>query len=253
MEGFTGSACERLGCNLGCNEKGRCMSMRDFSSKTRNEYSASYEYLQVWDAEKIQGCVCDFPNFGYDCSQRQCPGGDDPLTVSQVNEVQLLRCVASQGSFVLYYNGLPSSNIPFTANVAYLKKSLMHIPSLTGLKVTSSSGNNAAICDSKGSSIVSIEFTEQFGSLHPLVAQIDKSMMDIGGFIEISADGFTTMTSPISKITYKSVKGSKENDICSNRGSCDENTGVCDCYDTNGDLYGSSDGYAKAGSRGDCG
>ena len=112
---------------------------------------------------------------------------------------------------------------------------------------------NAAICDSKGSSVISIEFIDQFSSLHPLTVQIDHAMSDTGGYIEISADGFTTMTSPITKVVYKSVKGSKENDVCSNRGSCDENTGVCDCYDTNNDVYGSSDGYANSGSRGDCG
>jgi hypothetical protein len=29
--------------------------------------------------------------------------------------------------------------------------------------------------------------------------------------------------------------------------------GLCTCFDSNGDEYGSSDGYGRAGSRGDCG
>ena len=29
--------------------------------------------------------------------------------------------------------------------------------------------------------------------------------------------------------------------------------GLCTCFDSNGDEYGSSDGYGHAGSRGDCG
>ena len=41
--------------------------------------------------------------------------------------------------------------------------------------------------------------------------------------------------------------------MCANRGSCDSLTGVCNCYNTNGDAYGSSDGYGSAGPRGDCG
>lgn len=51
----------------------------------RNEYSQSYQYLNIWDAEKMQGCHCDYPYFGYDCSQRECPKGDDPLTTNQVS------------------------------------------------------------------------------------------------------------------------------------------------------------------------
>ena len=62
-----------------------------------------YDYVQIWDAAKIQGCYCDYPNAGYDCSLRECPSGDDPLTTQQVNEIQLVQCIASTGSFVLYY------------------------------------------------------------------------------------------------------------------------------------------------------
>jgi hypothetical protein len=103
MDGFTGSACERLICSDRCNGKGICYSMYDFAAKTRNLRSLQYDYSTIWDSHKIQGCVCDYPNFGYDCSLRNCPSGDDPLTSSQVNEVQLVQCIASTGSFVLYY------------------------------------------------------------------------------------------------------------------------------------------------------
>ena len=40
----------------------------------------------------IMGCMCDFPWTGYDCSQRECPRGDDPLTTGQGDEVQLVEC-----------------------------------------------------------------------------------------------------------------------------------------------------------------
>jgi hypothetical protein len=38
----------------------------------------------VWDAKKIQGCVCDPKYSGFDCSEQICPNGDDPLTQGQV-------------------------------------------------------------------------------------------------------------------------------------------------------------------------
>ena len=33
-----------------------------------------------WDADAIQGCVCDTGFDGYDCSRRRCPYGIDPLS-----------------------------------------------------------------------------------------------------------------------------------------------------------------------------
>lgn len=68
-----------------------------------NEYAEGYEYTSVWDADKIKGCECDEGLSGYDCSISDCPLGDDPLTKGQVNEVQLLKCTATQGTFTLYY------------------------------------------------------------------------------------------------------------------------------------------------------
>lgn len=97
-----------------------------------------------------------------------------------------------------------------------------------------------------------IEFEKQFGSQSPLVAAPDVTMKNSGGYIQISADGLTAFTD--SKGTsLMSIKGSKENDLCSYRGICDAVDGVCNCFDTNGDVYGSSDGYGSAGTRGDCG
>jgi hypothetical protein len=131
-----------------------------------------------------------------------------------------------------------------------VKKALLHIPKLTDIKVTFSMPYGT-VCQKK-SNIVQIEFIQQFGSQHPLVAMGDTTLTASGGYVEVSADGATSWKDVGGKV-YRSVKGTKENEACSNRGSCDENEGVCTCYDTNGDEYGSSNGYGQAGSRGDCG
>lgn len=103
MEGFTGHACERLECMNNCNGNGKCLTIQNYASTSRSSNSSAFIYNKIWDAMKVMGCVCDIGFTGYDCSQRICPKGDDPLTTGQVNEVQLLKCTASTGTFVLYY------------------------------------------------------------------------------------------------------------------------------------------------------
>eukprot|EP01038_Epipyxis_sp_PR26KG_P005240 gene5240-7282_t len=251
MEGFTGAACERLACSSDCTGNGICYSMKDLASKTRNDLSESFEYGKVWDADKMRGCKCDNFRTGYDCSLKLCPTGDDPLTTGQVNEVQLLQCTAQQGSFVLYYDGLPSSTIPYNANAEVVLKALQTIPLLHGKISVTFSQLHGRVCQ-VNANVVSIKFIDQFGPQNPLVAFLDPTLTDNGGSLVILADGVSSLIDKSGK-KYYSVKGSKENDLCANRGICDLSEGVCGCFSTNGDIYGSSDGYGNAGPRGDCG
>lgn len=50
-------------------------------------------------------------------------------------------------------------------------------------------------------------------------------------------------------LIIKAEEGSKENEQCSNRGRCDQSSGVCACYSG----YTTSGGDGKPGDRGDCG
>ena len=45
-----------------------------------------YTYTNIWDANKIFGCDCDERYHGSDCSLRNCPVGDDPLTGKAIGE-----------------------------------------------------------------------------------------------------------------------------------------------------------------------
>jgi hypothetical protein len=77
-------------------------------------------------------------------------------------------------------------------------------------------------------------------------------METTGGQILVSADGITSFADYISGQILRSQLCTKEADLCANRGLCSSN-GVCQCYNKNGDAYGSSNGYGIAGPRGDCG
>jgi len=99
--------------------------------------------------------------------------------------------------------------------------------------------------------IISIEFIEQFGSLNPLVAQADTVLSASGGSVAVIAGGVGVVDAM--GTTVKSVIGTKEADVCAGRGLCDTSSGVCSCFISHGDVYGSSNGYGLAGTRGDCG
>jgi len=64
----------------------------------------------LWDADMSRACACDAGFEGYDCSQKTCPRGDDPLTTNQKPEVQFVEIgrgapkgVPAGGSFRLTF------------------------------------------------------------------------------------------------------------------------------------------------------
>lgn len=182
--GFVGEACDRLACPSDCNGQGRCLSLRSLAAFRRNFQSQQFVYDSVWDADKVQGCVCDLGFYGTDCSLRACPVGDDPLTTGQVNDVQLLRCLSSAGSFVLYFGGLPTAWIPYSASVSALTSALNQHPLITQVSVTYSPGY-ASVCATT-SNVVRIEFMQDFGALPPLVPSTDVAMQNVGGTVVVS-------------------------------------------------------------------
>jgi len=68
-----------------------------FGEYSTSGVSTAFDY-NLWDADKNQACVCDAGFFGPDCSLRDCPRGNDPLTndnkhcgnAACMNEVQYM-------------------------------------------------------------------------------------------------------------------------------------------------------------------
>ncbi|CAM9408980.1 unnamed protein product [Discosporangium mesarthrocarpum] len=249
MEGFSGAACERSTCPHQCSGHGTCRSMEDFAEDFRDDNSNQYLYTNVWDSNKLHRCVCDTGYHGYDCSLRMCPTGDDPLTTGQVNEIQLIVCEASGGTFVLYYEGHGSSSIPYDASAEDIEEALEDIQLVNDVNVVFSSPSSGA-CNSTYINVIQVEFTQTFGSLRPMWSYNGLISGDVAT-LAITADGSTVYDSE--NVGYSSVKGTKENEECSNRGLCDSSQGVCRCYTTNDDIFAASDGYNGPGTRGDCG
>lgn len=167
--------------------------------------------------------------------------------------MQLLRCTAdstSGGHIVLYFDGMPSTRISVDATTSELKAALESIPVIDTVHVAYTEGPNLCRVDGVDN-IVSVTFTSNFGPLPPLVAE--KFGMEPAAVVEVAADDSYGMLTDHNSVNYSHVKGNKENDECSNRGSCDQGTGTCQCFDANGETYAGSDGYGGIGDRGDCG
>ena len=140
--GFTGEACERMNCPgtaSPCNGVGLCQSMLYYALTKDPGYGAVYTYNSTWDSEKVWGCNCDDKYYGPDCSQQNCPRGDDPLTGNgantpsnpvQYNEIQRVSCKAGGGTFTLTYGGQTTSPIPYNAKAADLLAYIGALPNI---------------------------------------------------------------------------------------------------------------------------
>ncbi|KAL7450249.1 hypothetical protein ACHAWC_003604, partial [Mediolabrus comicus] len=171
---------------------------------------------------------------GYDCSRRDCPKGDDPLTSSQNNDVQLLECHADIGTFTLTYGRQTTLPISVDASVSQVMDAINALSSVNGVAVSWTSGIDR-VCVSSGN-LIQVTFLQNFGDL-PLLIPDGKHLGQTSG---VETPIITSM---------KVVTGNKESDVCSMQGTCDEDKGVCDCLDE----WATSDGYGNAGTRGDCG
>ena len=175
---------------------------------------------------------------GYDCSLRTCAKGDDPLSGSQNNDVQLIECHADFGTFTLSFGRETTTPISVDASVTEVTTALNALSSLDGVdpKVAVSwTGGVTQVCVSTGN-LIQVTFLQNFGDLPLLIPD--------GTHL-----GQTSVADTPLITVQKVVTGDKESDLCSNHGTCDEAKGLCQCLDD----WMTSDGYGNAGKRGDCG
>lgn len=245
--GFEGTACERRQCPMFCSNVGECRSMYYHAINKDPGTGTVYNYENIWDAHKIYGCLCDENYGGYDCSQRVCPTGDDPMTgngadvpenPAQKNDQQKVTCKAGAGSFTLSFRQKTTVPIAYNANAQTIQEALEALPTL-GVGHVSVLLSGAQACTESGALATSftVEFYQNFGSL-PLMVPDKKLLSNLNA---VSGDAILSVS--------KQIDGTKEDRSCSGRGLCDPTTGICVCninYDT-------SNGYDQPGIRGDCG
>lgn len=236
-------------------------------------YGADPNNGHTWESNSIFGCLCDEGYTGYDCSRRVCDQGDDPMTQEQLSEIQVFRCIDALSAapigqtytsavsldaaavsshsaaqrrgatsfFRLRFREQTTENIIPSDDVWRLKQALEQLKSIGSVDVTFH--NHNSVCAGFPGSIFSVTFrTEGGGSPFPdlhrrslvlspppvrlesqVGVSIDLAMDQVGQSIE----GFANRNS------------TTENSICSDRGLCNERTGICECFR----------GYTSAGAN----
>ncbi|RHY00839.1 hypothetical protein DYB36_012976, partial [Aphanomyces astaci] len=205
---------------------GICACFMSFFSSDGNGNIAECSNAGTCDRSKGE-CVCD-PRFtGASCNRSEMDSKNRP----QANTIQVVQCIGTTGTFTLGFRGQTTPALSFSISAASLTVALQALPAFGQVSVVYSSG--PAACTASGINSISIMFRTVFGTLPT---------------IRTTVNGVTSVTVK-NDGTGGSVVGTKEDAVCSNRGTCDTLHGICICAEG----FTSSDGYGGPGSRGDCG
>ncbi len=231
FEGYTGTGCQRKVCPNDCSGKGQCITI----GRANSGYTG-------WDANKQMVCKCDAGFTGPDCSSRMCPLGDDPLTTVdstgvtlQVDEVQTITITddggaITAGEFTLKFTdqigGVHETIVMdvTTATAITVQEALTALPNkvIPTLTVAKTGALNT------GTVTFTVTFTDKVNSGDQPELVIDVTTCAASGCQPYKATalaGTGTTTASVAETT----KGTKERAVCSNRGLCNSEEGVCVC------------------------
>ena len=254
MDGFEGGACETMSCpgDPACSAHGSCMTMSELAEVSEvNEVVQGYTYgatpnePYTWDYEMVQGCHCDYPYIGYDCSLYECPYGDDPYTVNmQYNEIQKLTCEYTQttGVFTLTFRGATTASISVGATAYDMEQAIEAISGDLNYNLDVALYVQRGVKYSLEDDAASQDTRTQY--------PCDESQFFIEYLYPTGDVPLMTIATTGATVTIdEDQKGSKEWVECSDRGLCDRATGNCLCFDG----FGASDGQGNDGSIPNCG
>ena len=231
QDGFDGAGCQRLKCPNDCSGHGTCEYIGELGT-----YASSN-----WDATKIQGCKCDGGWEGYDCSERMCPRGDDPLTIHLD--------AATGDQFVISVRS-DTDGSRLAGNAVWIVQDLYGTwETSRPFDVSSASEAEAALEDTD--IIVEVDslavatydvaagdgYTYTIRLSNPAhvttIALEGKACNDAGCY---GKRAMTVEKDPASTNVYsKNGDGADlsllEADVCSGRGLCDRETGICQCFE----------------------
>lgn len=228
-DGFEGEGCDRMSCNGGanCNGHGTCEQM----SSVNSGYA-------LWDASKVQVCQCDPGYEGHDCSMRKCKLGDDPMSLyaagsAEVDEEQTITIGSSAtftaaGAFVLGFTdwrGEEWITRPIdvdTISVIAIREALLTLPqrAIDDVTVTITTDTTSSIVF-----VVTFTSSETPGNQPALNVYTDGCVLHGCQPYYAGVAGGTITTTVV-----ETTAGTSERAVCSSRGHCDSETGICKCF-----------------------
>jgi len=226
-DGFEGTACQRMSCVNDCSGHGQCLTQSYFHSDSSG-----------WDQDMIQGCQCD-PGFtGIDCSERLCYKGDDPLTMTTVtSQTQRITLASMTGAadqqIVLSFTSASSGETystwalaATTLSAVAIKEALEALPTQAIPSVTVTAVGSPSATDR----VFDVEFDNAMNSGSQNLLTIDTAACTDNGCLIVSNGLAGAGTAAVTEETAPGADN--ELTVCSNRGTCDTETGLCVC--TNG-------------------
>jgi hypothetical protein len=255
FDGYTGHSCQRTTCPSGCSGRGQCQTI------------GTWGFAGSWDSEMTQACKCDAGYEGPACASRKCPKGDDPLSDGQGYEVQTITIsgVDSGNAFVAaaVLSGTFALQLTDWSGQVHTTRSLDLAAStdLTIQEAIQALPNNAfpgvevTITDTlttsaatKAKRVIAVSFSSEENSGQQVPIEVvlgDANTDDDGNQPKVLAA--VTAADHILVAVVSSKHGSAaeftEGLVCSGRGSCSPDTGLCTC---NQGFYGFSCSHQTA-------
>lgn len=211
----------------------------------------------VWDASKLQGCVCGsqpfgnssswtgdaFQSHGVACEEQQCPWGVNPRVPAVLPlqhdpqrqlEQQTITCTGTSGSFKLRFRGQESTEAVDSADSSAALESVLE--SLSSIGAVDVQCSASTVCAGGAGVKCVVSFLTELGDLPQLQV------------LPAAGDGTGRA---LSLNVWETQKGSGQVEPCSGRGTCQTSPSQsrCDCLAG----YASSGGPGVLGARGDCG
>jgi len=222
--GYEGDACRRTSCPNGCSGHGTCELMDELAGANGFSFTS-------WEGKKHQVCKCDPYWEGVDCSERMCPRGDDPLTVSNTqNDIQRITLggALTGGAFTLKFSdkfGAVWTTRPISYDSDHVAKDIEI--ALNGLPNEVVQGLTVESTDTAPFNVFKVRFSTKYNSGPQTLLSCDVSGCDSPG----CQPYFDPLVGTCVVDRYLSTeKGNTEDAVCSNRGNCDKTTGQCSCH-----------------------
>ena len=243
-EGYTGKGCRRSTCPNDCSGHGTCYYIEQLSSLD-SKYVVNYDSMQTmstWDASKIQACVCDPYYEGTDCSLRQCPRGDNILTLNDVSTVQTITIVDGTDSadptgeititFTDLYGGVwttrPITYLGTSADATAVSEALQALPnqvveSVTCVHAVVTAGETLTCTfdSDHNAGVQNLMVVNTGGCKRAGCSPIYTGL----GIVAATEDGILATVADTT-----AADSAKEAKVCSEHGLCDTETGLCNCF-----------------------